>query len=415
MTKSLRVLLAAQLLVVGAMQVWFVVLTWLLVERSASGAAVGFALVAAAGPRAALMVVGGAIVDRRSPERVLQCAAAAMVALFVVTLAAEVTSTLSIVQLALLAAALGAADAFFFPAAGALVPSLAADSALEAANARVQLVDQVTQVAGPILAGALLADGESWGPIAAAVGLALAGALTAGMLRPRRTATAASTATSTHPVRSSCATPATPVAGGSARADIAAGLRHAWTDPVTRRCMLVVAGMNLAAVGPVVVGGAILAESRLGGPAAFGVLLAGFGAGGFGGALLAGRLAPRLRGSLDRVLAAMCLAVGVGLVALGVAPSLAVAVGVAVVIGAVAAYGIVVASTAVQRAAPASMQGRIASLLLFAAFAVDPISQALSGLLVTLGPTVLFALAGAGPIVGGLALLRRPGTHPPRP
>jgi MFS family permease len=102
-------------------QAWFVTLTWLLIDRGAPGPTIGLVLMVAAIPRAALMLVGGAITDRHPPLAVLRISAGVMTVLiglatFLVTQGAVPTW-----QLAALAALIGATDAFFFPAVGALI------------------------------------------------------------------------------------------------------------------------------------------------------------------------------------------------------------------------------------------------------------------------------------------------------
>jgi hypothetical protein len=62
-------------------------------------------------------------------------------------------------------------------------------------------------------------------------------------------------------------------------------------------------------------------------------------------------------------------------------------------------FGGVVLTTLLQRATPYDMQGRIASLVMFSFFALDPVSQGLSGLLVGAGIEVLFLAAGALPLL----------------
>ncbi len=188
---------------------------------------------------------------------------------------------------------------------------------------------------------------------------------------------------------------------------IADGFRFAARTTEVRLCLVVAAALSLATVGPISVGGALLADQRLGGAQALGILLGGFGAGAFAGVLLAS--ATRAPRSAAMTLATVTAGIGVGVALLGQAHSLAIACALAVPTGVAAGYLGVVATTMVQGRTPPAMQGRMSSVLMFAFFALDPVSQGLTGLLVDLGVGALFMIAGAVLIgtAGLVALARR--------
>ncbi|MEA5463877.1 hypothetical protein [Leptothoe sp. PORK10 BA2] len=58
---NFRWLWLGQTFIYCAAQFWFVALTWLVLQKTGSGVALGTVLMAAAIPRGALMLVGGAI------------------------------------------------------------------------------------------------------------------------------------------------------------------------------------------------------------------------------------------------------------------------------------------------------------------------------------------------------------------
>ena len=66
------------------------------------------------------------------------------------------------------------------------------------------------------------------------------------------------------------------------------------------------------------------------------------------------------------------------------------------VLGVANGYVAVVLMTLLQRITPAAMLGRLMSLVMLAMLGVTPISTALSGVIVGLGPAVLFVGCGAG-------------------
>ena len=187
--------------------------------------------------------------------------------------------------------------------------------------------------------------------------------------------------------------------------DLAEAVRYAWHEPTVRTVLLVLAVLNLAVVGPVLVGGAVLAEQRFGGPAALGVLFAGFGAGSLAGLLAAGARPPRHRGA---VLVAGTAVVGVGTAALGLPTGLGAATAAAAVIGIGEAYLGVVLVAWLQELVLAHLRGRVMSLVALAVVAFDPLSYALAGALLPLGVAALFAIGGGTVLLAatlGLPLL----------
>ncbi len=171
------------------------------------------------------------------------------------------------------------------------------------------------------------------------------------------------------------------------------GVRYAWRDPVIRGMLLVLAAINLAAIGPLVVGGAALAEQRLGGTAAFGIFLSAFGGGSLIGVILAGSV--RRAGHRGLTVLGVATVFGLGLVALGFVPGLSLALAVAATMGVGSGYLGVVLVAWLQERVEAGVRGRVMSLVVFAVVALDPISYALAGATMELGLTVTFASAGA--------------------
>jgi MFS family permease len=386
--RELAPLAVVELAVLLGGQAWFVALTWLLIAGGQSGATIGLVLMLGAVPRAVLMLVGGVVTDRYPPVLVLRIATAAMTGLTAIAVLLIAHGPVAVWQLAILAGLFGATDAFFFPAMGGLIPRIVAPERRQRANALIQLCDQLTQVGGPMMAGFLL-SGSSEVSTFAVIGSCFAlGLVVLFAIRPGHSFGG-----------DQAAVPVT-------RA-IVDGLRFASRTTEVRLCLLVAAALSLATVGPISVGGAMLADQRLGGARALGILLGGFGAGAFVGVMLASIAgAPR---SAAATLAIVTSGIGVGVALLGQAQSLAVACALAVPTGVAAGYLGVVATTMVQNRTPPAMQGRMSSVLMFAFFALDPVSQGLTGLLIDLGIGPLFMIAGAVLIgtAGLVALTRR--------
>src|SRR5262245_294360 len=99
-------------------QFYMVALPWLVLQLTGSAVAMGTVAMCAGIPRAALMLMGGAVTDRVSPRRVLMITASAravLVAAIGVLLGLHV---LHLWQIYALAIAFGIADAFAMPSAG---------------------------------------------------------------------------------------------------------------------------------------------------------------------------------------------------------------------------------------------------------------------------------------------------------
>src|SRR5688572_13271247 len=105
-------------------QFYLVALPWLALALTGSSLALGLVLMAAAIPRAALMLVGGALSDRYDPRKIMIASSAARAVLVAVLGLLVWTDAVQLWHLYVLGAGFGAADAFFQPAALALVPRL---------------------------------------------------------------------------------------------------------------------------------------------------------------------------------------------------------------------------------------------------------------------------------------------------
>ncbi len=363
-------------------QAFLVALTWLVLRLAGSGAELGAVLAVASVPGAVLMPLGGVLSDRSSPALIMISASMGRVLLLALLAALILTDATQLWHVYVIAASLSALDALYYPASMSVVPTLVDQERLGAANALIQGAEQVSGVLGPALAGSLLALlglGASFG--ATAFLFLLATALFGGLARAAKPA----------------ATPADDVpeegrGRGNARDELIEGLRYVLREPVIRSLLLIVLGTNLAMMGPLYVGGAVLAESRLGGAGAFGILVAAAGVGSLIGIVVAGSVRRfRRRGLIELSLTGV-----LGIIVAGIAfvPNLAVAVAFAIAIGATGSFlGVITISWLQERAEP-GLLGRVMSLAMFSAVALDPISFALAGVLVGIDLRVVFVGAG---------------------
>ncbi len=383
--RDFRLLFTGETISILGDQFHFVALTWLALQLTGSGLVLGTVLMTAAIPRAALMLVGGAFSDRFSPRTLMLLSNAIRAVLVGVLAALVLTGRAELWHLYVLAATFGIVDAFFYPALDTIVPMIVPERQLAPANALTQGSRQLMTLIGPAMAGALVAI-VSTGPAFAidAVSFAVAAIAIALITGGRRHGSSADHETS--------------VLG-----TISGGLRAAWADRPVRSIVLLVAAFNFAFTGPISVGLAILADARFdGGPAAFGLLMSGFGAGALIGAIVAGSI-PRVR-ALGTVLTVVAIALGIGLAAIGLAPSLPVALGITAAMGLLIGFINVQAIAWLQARIEPEVRGRVMSLVSLGSVGLAPVSLALAGALVDFGAlTFMFMAAGAIIIAASIA------------
>ncbi len=339
--------------------VYLVALAWTSLQLTGSPVYLGLLLTTSALPRAILMLAGGVVVDRLGPRRVILGSDLSRALLISGVAAVVFLGHLSVLLLFLIAAIFGVFDALFYPATMTLVPALVSPERLSAANGVWQLAVEGTMIIGPPLGGlviglagpgpAFLVDGGSF--------LVAFGAL----LMVRATTAPSSSSQSRE----------------SGWASLTAGVRTSLANPLLRALMPLSAVLNLAAGGPLNVGIPLLARAHGWGPAGYGFIEGGLGAGILigGAAMGAGLRLPRPGLSV----LAMAAALGVLTVLLGTAPMLLLAMILALVMGAIVSATNVAVASLVQQKTPTEVLGRVMSVLMFSSMSLTPIAYAVSG------------------------------------
>ena len=341
---------------------WLVALVWQVIgtggspsDLSAVAAATSLGLVMA-------VLLGGVAADRFPKRAVLIGVEVVRTAVPVLTGVLALTGGLQLWQLATLAFVVGAAGGFYYPTWSAVVPVLLpADELLAANGIEGMLRPLAQQAAGPALAGLLVA---AFSPQVALLG---AGAVYMIALLPL---------VAMRPV----AAPAREADDGrpSVRRQLAEGFaylfRTGWLFATLAFATLYV----LVVMGPIEVLLPFAIRDRVGaGPAALSLVLAAYGVGSAGGALLVASVRlPR------RYLTVMLLCWGLGalpLAAFGLSTLLWVMVVASLVVGITDAAAMVIWGTLLQRRVPAHLLGRVSSLDFFVSLALMPVSMALAG------------------------------------
>jgi MFS family permease len=352
-------------------QFYLVALPWVVLQLTGSAVAVGTILMAVAIPRAALMLFGGTLTDRISARRIMMSTASART-LFVTVIGLLLWGRLlHLWELYVLGFFFGVADAFAWPAATTLLPSLVKREQLVAANSVFQTTGQLTAIVAPAPAGLVIkALGTAWAFFIDAISFLFIIAALRRLPDPPKAQSAAKP-----PVWRS----------------ILDGIAYVRRDVPLRSLMLVAAMLNFCISGPMGVGLPYLVKIKFGSPAAYGLVISAMAAGGLLGALLAGILKIKRRGLL---LLGACVVIGAGIASMGMIGRLWLIAAVLVSVGGSAGVANVHIAAWIQQRIDATVRGRVFSVLMLGNFGLMPISLAGAGLMIAWNLKLMFLIAG---------------------
>ena len=362
-----------------------VAIAFAVLASGGTATSLGFVFAANIVPMVAFMLGGGVLADRLGRRPVMLTAdvarCAAQGALAVTLFLGHPHIWLFVVA----AFVVGTGNAFFQPALSGLPVQLAPREQLGNANALFGMVQPAAQVAGPALAGIVIAAGRPAAAIAVDGGSYAVSALALAFLSFPRTQRG--------PAR-------------SLLRDLADGWTefsaHAWLWLQTVQFTL----FNLLTWGPYLVLGPVLARDYLGGARAWGAILASYGAGAIIGGLLALGRRPR-----RPLLVSTLTTLGFPLPPLALAlhlPVVAVAAG-ALLAGAGSAFGGAIATTVTQQRLPADVLSRVGSFNMVGAFAFGPLAFIAAGpAAAAFGVRAVLGFGAAWAVFGALAVLAAP-------
>lgn len=338
------------------------------IATSGGGATeLGVPLAAAMVGRVVFTLVGGVWGDRLQPVRVMAVSDVARAALAASLALVFATGTWNVAVLALLMGLSGAAAAFFHPAFAALKPRLVPDGEQQASNAGLAMLATGTRVAGPALAGAVVAlAGPAVGFTVNAVCFTCSAILVLRVrVRPERNAPGSF--------------------WQDLREEAGAVLDRPWlASGILAATIYHIGNGVLLVLLPLIV------VRDLGGSASLGIVESSMAAGALVGGLLAARMRPRR--PLVTAFAVLLLS-GLGFLGLARPERLPlVALFMAVGFGALMVFG-VLWETTIQREIPHGRLARVNAWDQMASFAVFPLGALLAG-----PPTAAF---GEGPVVLG--------------
>ncbi len=384
--RSFRLLFTGSSISVIGDQFTLVALPWLVLQLTGDPAQLGLVLAVMALPRAVFMLIGGAVVDRMSPRRVLLNARAVNAVLVGLLAILVLHGTLHMGALYVLAAGIGLSTAFAYPAGGALLPQLLDSEQLHAANSLMMGARQLSLIIGPALAGFVIRVGSGVGAPHGVRGTGIAFAVDAlSFLFSVGSLMLIRVASDHHP----------PAPSGGILANLLEGIGSLWRDRPLRALIGYFAAGSVLVGGPLQVALPLLARTRLDqGAAAFGILMTANGTGMLLGSFLSGALTRRTGGRLGLMLLGGDALCGLAVAALSQVHSLVTGVSLLVATGVLQGTIQIAMLTWLQRRVPQALMGRTMSLVMFTFLGLAPLSAALAGGLLKLLslPTLLMGM-----------------------
>jgi MFS family permease len=366
---------------------FIVALGWRVTDLTGKASSLGFVLAVESLAMLATLLWGGVLADRYSRRRLMIGSDVARAGVMTVFFALDASGHLGMNAILVLALLFGAADGFFQPAFGGIVPLVVETPLLPSANSWLGIARQSSAIVGPALAAALYGTAGPtvvWG-LEAGSFIVSAGALW--FARPRAIEPA-------------------PQLG--MRKELAEGFRYVvsvpwiWTGITAATLILMVAMSPYTVLLPRVV------QSHYHrGVGSYGLLFSAMAAGMVAGSLAWARWHPR------KWRVVICFASfginDLGIIVLAVSPWYELAVASAAWRGFWIGIGIASWMTLISELVPERLLSRVLSFDYFGSFALTPVGFVLAGVVATVvAPTTILAVGGAlGAILWFVPLLWR--------
>ncbi|MFZ6742725.1 MFS transporter [Undibacterium sp. JH2W] len=363
-------------------QFTLIALPWLVLKMTGDTLILGIVLALISVPRALLILLGGAVVDRYSPKTVMMQTKYINTLLLGILSALIFYSKLELWMVYALALGLGISTAFSIPSGTSMLPRVVAPAQLQSANGIMLGIRQLTMFIGPVLAGLLIALFGSHN-----------GTHEQGMLNDAQGLSAAFffdcftyafSSWTLSKVRMNSGMPA-PTGGAPAIPkpallhSLAEGLRYCWNEKHLRSCFLYWSAIAFFIMGPIQIALPVMANQLSNSASALGLLAGSHGAGTLLGMALAG-MKPNLRfGNLGRTILLVDFIVGILFIPMGLINASWQGAGILLSVGILGGFLHVAVFTWVQKQVPPHMIGRAMSMFMFIFMGIGPISAAFTG------------------------------------
>lgn len=377
-------------------QFTLIALPWLVLQMTHDALALGLVIAVMGVPRAVFILIGGALVDRYSPKRVLMLTKYANAALLGLLSALVLSHQITMPLIYALALGIGLASAFSIPSGSSMLPNVVAPHQLQMANGLMMGMRVVSALAGPLLAGALIAfsgHDHAAGAIADSGGLGVAFALDA--------LTFAVTTWTLRRVQMHAS--AVRAAPQQVLQAVGSGLAMVWRDAEMRSAFIYWGVISFVVGGTMQVALPVLASTRLGGAAALGLVMGAHAAGNLVGMGLSSLKGDLRIGTLGTTLLLADAVAGVLLMFMGAIGAAWQGAALMLVLGTLAGFMQVAVFTWIQRRVPREMLGRTMSIFMFILMGLAPLAASLTGLVMQyLSLPQLFIGAGLFLLAGAL-------------
>lgn len=374
-----------------------IAMPWLVLSVTGDPKALGIVMALEGFPRALLMLVGGSLIDRYSPRKVLLVSKSIFLAGLLVLASLILSGALETWMLYVFGFTFGLVGAFSMPANESMLPLIVEEDQLQPGNGALMASQQIMQLLAPALAGLLV-----WGVAAKGYGTGTAGLdgiAVAFLVNAAAFAFAIGALLCIVPKR------VAPHAGRSVTALIGEGFGYVWRDKGVRVSTVYMAWVGFFCMGPILAATPLLAAQRMSdGALSFGLLYTLSGIGSLLGFIAAGALPKPGADHIGRTIFLSELAAGLALIALAHSFTLPAIAASLVCVGMANALAGVTFVSWIQRRVPHELMGRIMSIVLFSVMGLAPVSMAATGILtVHFSLTWLITLSGAA-LVGASAL-----------
>lgn len=354
-----------------------IALPWLVLKMSGDTLALGVVVALMGIPRAVLILIGGAVVDRHSPKQVMMISKYVNTVLLAVLAGLLLGNWLQLWMVYGFALALGVSTAFSIPAGSSMLPRVIAVPQLPVANGVMLSIRQMSMFLGPVLAGLLIAVfGQSGDAAHSAVVRDSRGLTIAFLFDCFSYAISAWTLNQVTlrelPAHASHT-------ANSVLHNVAEGLRFCWQQQELRSCFMYWAAIAFFIMGPMQIAMPVLATQLNNSAATLGLLAGANGAGALLGMLISS-IRPGMRfGTLGSTFLVMDFIVALLFMPLGAVHSSWQAVVLLLLIASFGGYLQVAVYTWIQTQVPPRMLGRTMSMFMFIFLGIAPLSSAITG------------------------------------